>query len=213
MGTKEHLFFKHRGHGEHGGFFYRGFHGFTRMQSSIQSLPRIAQMNTMAVGLISVWLSGARPSPILQMREPADLLHRFADDQDLDLLAEWNHQLIRDEGHRNPMTGSELKKRMEGWLTGEYKAVLFSLANKVVAYALYRETADELYLRQLFVSRDRRREGIGRAAMKILMVQVWPKKRLTVEILCKNTAAIEFYRSLGFQDYGLAMEIMPGSKT
>ena len=29
--------------------------------------------------------------------------YRFATDSDLDLLAEWNHQLIRDEGHRNPM--------------------------------------------------------------------------------------------------------------
>jgi ribosomal protein S18 acetylase RimI-like enzyme len=147
------------------------------------------------------------------MREPSELLHRFAGDQDLDLQAEWNHQLIRDEGHCNPMTVPELKKRLEGWLVGEYKAVLFSLANEVVAYALYRETSDELYLRQLFVSRDRRRKGIGRAAMKILMVQIWPKKRLTVEVLCKNTTAIEFYRSLGYQDYALAMEIMPGSKT
>lgn len=111
------------------------------------------------------------------------------------------------------MTVPELKKRMAGWLTGEYKAVLFSLANKAVAYALYRETADEFYLRQLFVCRDRRREGIGRAAMKILMAQIWPKKRLTVEILCKNAVAIEFYRSLGYQDYALAMEIIPGSRT
>jgi ribosomal protein S18 acetylase RimI-like enzyme len=147
------------------------------------------------------------------MREPAELLHRFAGDQDLDLLAEWNHQLIRDEGHRNPMTVPELRKRLEGWLAGEYKAVLFLSVNEAVAYALYRETADEFYLRQLFVSRDRRREGIGRAAMKILMVQIWPTKRLTVEVLCKNTTTIEFYRSLGYQDYALAMEIMPGSKT
>jgi len=147
------------------------------------------------------------------MRKPPELLHRFAGKQELDLLAEWNHQLIRDEGHRNPMTVPELRKRMEGWLTGEYKAVLFSLENKAVAYALYRETADELYLRQLYVCRDRRCTGIGRAAMNILMVQIWPKKRLTVEILCKNAVAIEFYRSLGYQDYALAMEIMPGSRT
>src|SRR5580704_7240021 len=120
------------------------------------------------------------------MKEPAELLHRFVGEQDFDLLAEWNHQLIRDEGHRNPMTVPELKKRMEGWLAVEYKAVLFSFKNEAVAYALYRETADELYLRQLFVCRDRRREGIGRAAMKILMAQIWLKKRFTVEVLCKN---------------------------
>ncbi len=145
------------------------------------------------------------------MKEPAELLHRFAAERDLDLLVEWNHQLIRDSGHRNPMTVPELKNRMEGWLTGEYKAVLFSLANETVAYALYRETAEELYLRQLFVRRDRRRTGVGRAAMKILMTKIWPKKRLTVEVLCKNTTTIAFYRSLGYQDYALTMEIMPQS--
>ncbi|HTB80323.1 MAG TPA: GNAT family N-acetyltransferase [Opitutaceae bacterium] len=147
------------------------------------------------------------------MREPAELLHRFAGKQDLDLLAEWNHQLIRDEGHRNPMTVPELKKRMEDWLVGDYKAVLFSSANEAVAYALYRETVDELYLRQLFVRRNQRRAGIGRAAMKILMTQIWPKKRLTVEVLSKNVTALVFYRGIGYQDYALTMEIMPEAKT
>jgi hypothetical protein len=42
--------------------------------------------------------------------------YRFAADDDLDLLAAWNHPLIRDEGHRNPMTPDELRKRMAGWL-------------------------------------------------------------------------------------------------
>ena len=51
--------------------------------------------------------------------------YRFAGDGDLDLLAEWNHQLIRDEGHRNTMTIPELRMRMMGWLSGEYKAVVF----------------------------------------------------------------------------------------
>jgi hypothetical protein len=83
-------------------------------------LPRITRMDD---GVISGWPSGMRLHPIQQMREPAELLHRLADDQDIDLLAEWNHQLIRDEGHRNSMTVPELKQRMEGWLTGEYKAV------------------------------------------------------------------------------------------
>jgi len=67
--------------------------------------------------------------------------HRFASESDLDLLAEWNHQLIRDEGHRNPMTVRELRERMRGWLEGEYKAVIFAIEGEPVAYALYRESA------------------------------------------------------------------------
>ena len=41
--------------------------------------------------------------------------YRLANNDDLDLLAEWNHQLIQDEGHRNRMTAPELRERMRGW--------------------------------------------------------------------------------------------------
>jgi hypothetical protein len=49
--------------------------------------------------------------------------YRFATSNDLDLLAEWNYQLIQDEAHRNRMALPELRERMRGWLAGEYRAV------------------------------------------------------------------------------------------
>jgi hypothetical protein len=64
--------------------------------------------------------------------------YNFATEHDLDLLAEWNHQLIRDEGHRNPMNVHELWYRMAGWLAGEYQAVIFKDKIEPLAYALYR---------------------------------------------------------------------------
>src|SRR5215469_17045607 len=100
------------------------------------------------------------------------LLFRRATTDDCALLAEMNHQLIRDEGHRNRMTVPELEKRMRGWLaSGEYAAVIFDLGGEVVAYALYRDQPAEIYLRQLFVARNRRRKGIGRAAIEILQTK------------------------------------------
>jgi len=129
---------------------------------------------------------------------------------DCALLAELNHQLIRDSGHRNPMTVPELEQRMGGWLQSEYKAVLFEYGNETVAYALYRELAEEIYLRQLFVIRDRRRQGIGRQAIEILRLQIWPKdKRLTVEVLVENAGAVAFWGSVGYSDYSLMLEILP----
>ena len=134
----------------------------------------------------------------------------FTTNSDLDLLAEWNHQLIRDEGHRNPMRVPELRKRMKGWLADEYKAVVFVDETEPVGYALYRETATEIYLRQLFVRRDRRRRGIGRKAMGILRDQIWSShKRMTVEVLTANVSAVAFWRSVGYRDYCLTLEIMP----
>lgn len=131
--------------------------------------------------------------------------HRFATDSHLDLLAEWNHQLIRDEGHRNSMTVPALRERMRGWLAGEYVAVLFGPQTEPVAYALYEEHATEVYLRQFFVRRDRRREGIGRGAMDVLRSQLWSRrKRLTEEVL-----AVAFWRSIGCKDYCLTLEIIP----
>ena len=127
-------------------------------------------------------------------------------------LAEMNHQLIRDEGHRNKMTVPELEQRMRGWLaSGEYAGIIFEMDGAVVvAYALYREQPEEIYLRQLFVARNRRRQGIGRAAMEILRTKVWqPRKRLMVDVLIHNEPAVAFWRAVGYKDYCLTLEIMP----
>ncbi len=134
---------------------------------------------------------------------------RSATLDDCPSLAELNHQLIRDEGHRNRMTVSELEQRMRGWLSGEYRAVVYGDGGDVVAYALYREQPEEIYLRQLFVVRHRRRQGIGRRAVEILRTKVWPRgKRLTVNVLVANQSGIAFWRSVGYTDYALSLEIL-----
>lgn len=135
--------------------------------------------------------------------------YRRATSDDCALLAELNHQLIRDEGHRNKMSVPELEQRMKDWLASEYTAILFKEGKETVAYALYRKQPEEIYLRQLFVVRNRRRQGIGRKAMEILRSKVWPaNKRLTVEVLVKNEAAVAFWRGVGYKDYSLGLEIM-----
>jgi predicted acetyltransferase len=132
---------------------------------------------------------------------------------DCALLAELNRQLIRDEGHRNKMSVPELEQRMKGWLATDYSAVIFEDDGKVVAHALYCEQPEEIYLRQLFVVRNRRRKGIGSEALKILRTKIWPAdRRLTVAVLVENTAAVAFWRSAGYKDYCLTLEILPKNK-
>ena len=136
-----------------------------------------------------------------------------AAEKDLGLLADWNQQLMADEGHRNSMTAEQLTERMKGWLQGEYQAVVFAMDGAPVGYVLYTKEPMSIYLRQMFVRRDRRREGIGRAAFTILQKHIWPNGfRLTVDVLCANHEAVEFWRSLGYRDYSLMMEIMPESE-
>ena len=108
------------------------------------------------------------------------------------------------------MTVPELVRRMKSWLASDYAAVLFEKDGAVIAYAVYAEQPERIYLRQLFVMRNRRRRGIGRQAIEILRTKIWPKnKRLTVEVLVSNTAATAFWRAVGYRDYSLMLEIMP----
>ena len=138
--------------------------------------------------------------------------HRFATLDDDPILARMNRQLAEDERHRNRFKSDAwLEERMRGFLAGEYQAVLFELDGEVVAYALYRDHPghdDTIYLRQIFVDRDRRRRGIGRRAMKMLRDAVWPHdKRLTVEVLAHNHAARAFYAAVEFKEYSIELEI------
>jgi GNAT superfamily N-acetyltransferase len=99
---------------------------------------------------------------------------------------------------------------MRSSIKGEYRAIVFEAFGEVVAYALYREGPEEVYLRQLFVVPTRRRQGIGRRVVEILRLHVWPQgKRLTVEVLVANTAAVAFWRAVGYVDYALTLEMMP----
>jgi hypothetical protein len=61
---------------------------------------------------------------------------RTAERADAAALARMNGELIRDEGHRNSMSGAELEARMARWLDGEYQAVLFDEAGAALGYAL-----------------------------------------------------------------------------
>ena len=103
---------------------------------------------------------------------------------------------------------------MRGWLSGEYRAVIFEDTREVVAYGLYREEPDLIYLRQLFVVGHRRRQGIGRRAMEVFRSQIWPKdRRLTVEVLVANQGGVAFWRSVGYTDYALSLEILPDKQS
>lgn len=138
------------------------------------------------------------------------MIYRFATARDCPLLGELNHQLIRDEGHRNRMSVAELEGRMQKWLEGEYQGVIFEDQDGPLGYALFRSDASEVHLRQFFIVRHLRRRGFGREAMKILQEQIWPRgKRLVVDVLVGNKAGVAFWRSVGFCDYALTLEHLP----
>lgn len=136
--------------------------------------------------------------------------HRPATAEDLDRLAEWNAQLIEDEGHRNPMTRAELRERMAHWLAGDHVAHVFAVDGEELAYALHTEDDERVYLRHFFVAREHRRQGHGRAAMEILLHEVWPDdKRLVVDVLAHNSDAYSFWSAIGYQPRSITLERLP----
>lgn len=137
----------------------------------------------------------------------SNMRYRFASTQDSEQLARMNLQLIADEGHRNPMGIAQLAERMAGWLRGGYQAVLFEMNHTPVGYALFRHEPEFVYLRQLFVVPEHRRQGIASTALGWLWANAWPHApRLRIDVLVGNLAGQEFWRSAGFTEYCITME-------
>jgi len=132
---------------------------------------------------------------------------RFADVEDCQLLGTLNAQLIRDEGHRNPMTTPQLVARMREFLSSDYRAVLFAAGHETAGYALYCHEPAHIYLRHFFVCPHLRRHGIGRAALHWLWQNAWPEAtRVRLDVLVDNTSAIAFWKAVGLREYCLTME-------
>jgi len=133
---------------------------------------------------------------------------REATTEDLPLFAELNRQLIEDQRSSNPMSVAELEVRMRGWLSAEYRAVVFEIETEPVGYAVFRPAEGGIHLRQFFVARGRRRQGIGRRAIDALRTRyVPPGAAVTLEVLLHNSGGLAFWRALGFEDHALSLRL------
>lgn len=147
-------------------------------------------------------------APMTDDGSKTQIRFRVAAPVDAELLGRLNSQLIRDEGHRNPMSVSELVERMRAWLEGGYAAVIAEELGSTIGYALFRREPDHVYLRQLFVQREARRRGIGRSIVQWLIENGGQEvARLRIEVLVGNEAAKSFWKSIGFHEYCVTMEL------
>jgi ribosomal protein S18 acetylase RimI-like enzyme len=137
------------------------------------------------------------------------LCYRPATLADAEALGRLNHQLTKDEGHRDLMNEAALIERMRSWLAYEgYEALLGYDGDKLVAYVLWRDLPESVHLRQIYVQREYRRQGAARHLM-LTLFQRWPDKRLTVDVLAGNARALAFWRRMGYQDYAVMLERLP----
>ena len=119
--------------------------------------------------------------------------------KDISQLASLNKQLIDDEKSDNPMNMSELEERMSGFLSSEYDAYFFVVEEKVIGYALVKNTCNPLYLRQFLIDRDYRKKHYGTEAINALMKYL-NIESIDIEVLSYNERGIRFWESCGFQE-------------
>ena len=102
-------------------------------------------------------------------------------------------------------TLDDVRIRLHGWLSRrQYHAALFSRtgSDDALAYALWQDRGNEVFLRHFFVSRAHRREGVGRNVMQLLEQQIWPRdRRIILEVLSGNGRGRHFWQALGYHPY------------
>lgn len=143
---------------------------------------------------------------------------RAANHIDLPLLARMNHQLIEDEASRNHMTLAELEARMLGFLEAGWQVVLIENDAEIVGYALFQSRPDEyepdrseVYVRQFFIDREHRMQGIGRRAYQALVADWFPADAtIVLDVLEANSAARRFWESLGLKAYCTTLRSVTG---
>jgi len=137
-----------------------------------------------------------------------ELKFRFATESDVPWLTKMNQELILDEGHRNKMTLPELQERMSNFLKNEYDAVIASIGQTDIGYALYRKDPEWLYLRQIFIIKSMRRKGFGRRFIEWLKNNpLRDCKRIRTDVLVGNIVGIDFWKAVGFKEYCITMEM------
>lgn len=118
---------------------------------------------------------------------------------DVEILAELNRRLIKDEQHPNSMNINQLTQRMKTWLEEEYDCHIAKENGSIIAYCIYKDEGKHYYLRQLYVERKHRRKGIATRLLNWLYENIWTDKKVRLDVLVHNEGAVAFYKRYGFK--------------
>ena len=149
------------------------------------------------------------------MRSDSPVFLRPANDEDLPQLANWNRELISEEGSRNPMTETELLGRMRSWLETDWDVRIIEADGKPAGYLVGRNRPDEYvpetleyYLRQFYILPAFRRMGIGRSAIEQIREELFPKvSAIVLDVLERNVPGRSFWGALGFEPQYTTMKL------
>jgi ribosomal protein S18 acetylase RimI-like enzyme len=118
---------------------------------------------------------------------------------DLKELSAMNIQLRYDEKMDNIMTDKDVEKRMREFLEGNiYKAYLLINNNITVGYGLVDTTKKPIYLRQIYVKPEFRKNEFGSLFISDIL-GIFNTNEIDVEVMTWNNSAIKYYENFGFK--------------
>jgi len=120
-------------------------------------------------------------------------------ENDIELLAKMNKQLIEDEKTNNFMDITQLENRMNDFLKSGYKAFFFLIEEEIIGYALCDMTKEPKYLRQFYIKREERRKHYGKYSFYKLLEKL-ETKEIEVDVLKWNEDGIKFWENIGFKE-------------
>ncbi len=96
-------------------------------------------------------------------------------------------------------------------LHNQYHSTLFVQQKKILAYTVAQYVVDECHLLNLCVRQTERGQGLGEKMVQYLMNQARQKDMgsIFLEVRVSNTAAINLYDKLGFNEIGLRRGYYP----
>lgn len=142
------------------------------------------------------------------MRSRRDITMRVAEEGDLATICRLNQKLKDDEGSKTRLPWDDLVARLRGWLNNDgYQAVLFEQGQVSLAYLIFRREADPcvlegemIYIRQFYVDREMRLQGIGRAAIDMWRSEYVPSgMSVEMDVLETNPGGRAFWEAVGFK--------------
>jgi GNAT superfamily N-acetyltransferase len=131
---------------------------------------------------------------------------------DAPVLAVMNAELSVDEGAEPVGPVSAYVERMATWLEeGRYEAALAEDDGEPVAYVVWRSDPDyaDVFVRQYFVTRPHRGQGLGRALFERAVAELWPEDTLRLDVYDSNPGGAAFWQRLGFTPYSRLMRRPP----
>ena len=142
-----------------------------------------------------------------QRSSPVEVAVRRARQEDVPRLAAWNAQLIRDEQNDAGAPADDIEPRLREWLAKDYVACVFEADGTGFGYSIFRDLPDCVHLRHFFIEAAFRRRGFGRRAFECLR-EMFPRgKRILVEVLVWNAPAAAFWKSVGFEERYLGLQM------